>query len=648
MSRCDIANASRPSRWLLAGSLLLWLLLAFVLPLSALTFNVVRIAGFPLGYWIAAQGALLGLAILALVFARRAGGTGTGEGVRPALQVAGDVMGAAMIIGLTGAIAATGYDGLALTLGLAAGLALATLLIAPRFVLYPVASIGGFFAQRFGGVWPRRVALAIMGLAVMLLLAADVRASALALQGIIGAAYPGAVAAVALSIGAIWLIVSLYAARRKTGFVFLLIAIGFLVALLALAAHAGAGGFPVPHISLGYSLESLAELDQDLVAKKLSDFKALKPMASPFLQMSMTNFAGLLLAVVLGLAAAPHLIGRHASQAAVAPGDATRRMALATLLVALFAVSLPPYAIQARLSLEQALSVGIEITAVPAALSEANAHGWISVCNEPSASPSELAAACAKMPGQRGFLRLQDVSLPPDSFILAAPVIANMAPELRYPLWFACLLAGLAAGYALLNGFLSSDGEARRSGSINPSRLDGRSVTVGVALLLAATLIAMFAALDVASLATEGFALLAAGIFPALVLGLYWRRVTAAGAVSAMLVGAAIAIAYIGAIRLFPVEMFEWTRAMSTAAPAAVRRFEVLRNALDAATGAEAWGAARAALRAHAATIANWWGLKPAAIVLIAVPAGTLAGIAVSLVTAPRDEQPPASVTPAT
>src|SRR6185436_5287424 len=101
---------------------------------------------FPLGFWIAAQGALIGLTGLALVYAWRAGGQATAKEFRPSLVFAGEAVGAVTIIGFTGYIAALGYDGLALPLGLVAGMALLAIVVAPRFVLYPVRSISGFFA----------------------------------------------------------------------------------------------------------------------------------------------------------------------------------------------------------------------------------------------------------------------------------------------------------------------------------------------------------------------------------------------------------------------------------------------------------------------------------------------------------------------
>lgn len=64
---------------LAAVALLLATLLALGLPLVPGPFNLVRVAGFPGGYYIAAQGALIGLAILAFWWAARQSRIDTGE-----------------------------------------------------------------------------------------------------------------------------------------------------------------------------------------------------------------------------------------------------------------------------------------------------------------------------------------------------------------------------------------------------------------------------------------------------------------------------------------------------------------------------------------------------------------------------------------
>ena len=73
------------------------------------------------------------------------------EGWLGPLVFAGEAIASAGFIGFTGLIAALGFDALSFPLGLAAGLALMAVLVAPRFALYPVESIGGFFTARSEG-----------------------------------------------------------------------------------------------------------------------------------------------------------------------------------------------------------------------------------------------------------------------------------------------------------------------------------------------------------------------------------------------------------------------------------------------------------------------------------------------------------------
>ena len=634
----DIAGASRPSGRLLLASLLIWLILSIALPLSALTLNVFRVGGFPLGFWIAAQGAIIGLVALVAFYAWRAGGVPVREGIRPALIFAGEIVGAVALLGFTGYIAAIGYDGLALPLGLVAGVALLAILVAPRFVLYPVQSISGFFAIRYGGSLARRMAFVIAFAATCLLLAADIRAGSLALQSLTGLPLHEAILGLAFAVAAIWLAGTFLApAKMSAGMGFVAVFVGLLATLIAFAVYYS--GSPVPHLSLGSALENHANLNQTLVVNRLSDVKSLTPMASPFLQLTMSNFAGLLLAVALGVVAAPHLLGRHVSQTAVAPGGAVKRTALALIGVAIIVASLPPLALYSRIGFEEAMSKGIEIAAIPQSFAEASALGWVKVCDQTSPAATDLASACAKASGMRGFLRLQDLAFTTDGFVVAAPRISGFSPVLEFPLLLGVVLASILVGNALLSSIVVADREIRWKRDERAAGLDFRSVTVGGTLVVSAAVLALFSAIGTGLLAAEGYALLAAGIFPSLVLGLHWRHMNAAGAVAAMLVGTLITVIYLLGVHLWPVELFSITGGLSDAPAMAAKRFADLQAALAAASTPEAAALARAALVKHVTTIANWGGLKPAAITLIAVPAGFVAGLLISLVLRSRKKQ---------
>lgn len=625
----DIADASRPSRRLILASVTIWLVVALALPLSALTLNFFRLGGSPLGFWITAQGALIALVILAFIYAWRAGGQAAAENVWPSFAFAGEAIGAAMLVGFTGFIAAIGYDGLALPLGLVAGLTLLAILVAPRFVLYPVRSIGGFFAVRYGGTAARRLALLIAAAATAILLAADLKAGAYALQSLARIGLPEAITALVLGVAAIWLVGSVLTVRKLAGITFAAILIGLMITLVAIAAHAR--GWTIPHLALGAALENHLSLNMTLVVNRLADVDALTPMTSPFLQLSMRNFAGLLLAVAFGVVVAPHLLGRHVSQAVVAPGGAVRRTALALIGVAVVAASLPPLAVYNRIAFEKVLAKGIEDAAIPQTFARASELGWVKICDRNSRNVADLATACAKAPEQRGFLRLQDVVFTTDGFVVAAPFMANLNRSLQYPLLFAVLLATLLMGNALLAGLIDASAEVKKSVSRAQRGLDFRSATIGASVLAAGAVIANVSTIGSGLLLAEGFALLAAGLFVPIVLGLYWRHMNSVGAIAAMAAGAFIAAVYLLGVHLWPVELFRISGWLSDAEPDAVQTFADLDGAFAVATDPQAQAVAWAALREHAATIANWGGLKPAAIVLVAVPVGFIVAIAVSL-----------------
>ena len=543
MNDADVQGASRPSRRLIMVSLGAWLVLTLGLPLSALTLNAVKFAGFPLGFWVTAVFVLIALATLAVIFAARAGGEHNPATAVPSLQFAGEAIGSAGVIGFAGAIAALGYDGLALPLGLAAGMVLITLIVAPRFSLYPVSTFAGFFTARYGGQWPRRVALVIMALVSVLLLAADLRGGALAVQGALAADYATGVALTTVTLAIVWLLRSLFSMPSGRGVVFASLLVLVCIPVFALAYDQGR--LPLPLFVYGYGLEDLAALEQKLIINKLADVRSLKPMAAPFLQLSMTNFTGLILALACGVAALPYLLGRHISQATATPGTATRRSALGSVWVVWFLLVLGAFAVFERLGVEGVLVKGLETAALPASLLEASGRGWVSLCGLTSSSASEIAAACAKTSGTRGFLRLQDMAFTSDGFAVAAPSISGLPAAALAPLWLAVALAALITGHAIMAGFLAADGEGRRNGAVDAATLDVRSVVLAVGLLLAALLLAMFGVLEIPGLYTDGLSLGAAGLFPALILGLFWRRMTGSGAVAAMVAGAALTGFYI-------------------------------------------------------------------------------------------------------
>jgi cation/acetate symporter len=131
--------------------------------------------------------------------------------------------------------------------------------------------------------------------------------------------------------------------------------------------------------------------------------------------------------------------------------------------------------------------------------------------------------------------------------------------------------------------------------------------------------------------AAWAFAIAGAGLFPALVLGLWWQRASAPAAAAAMVAGLAVCLHYLAATRYLAVGFFERWQALSSAGPTDREIFGELKSAWLAAEPGAARDAAWAALDAHAQGIANWWGIGAPSVLLLALPVGLLVMILVSL-----------------
>jgi cation/acetate symporter len=186
-----------------------------------------------------------------------------------------------------------------------------------------------------------------------------------------------------------------------------------------------------------------------------------------------------------------------------------------------------------------------------------------------------------------------------DMIVLAAPELGGL------PLVVTYLVAagGLAAALSTADGLLLTISNALSHDFVFRLVRPGTSAIKRVMLsklmvLLTAVLAAWVASLRIASIlpfVTAAFSLAAATFFPALVIGIFWRRANRAGAVAGMLTGAGVCL---------------WYMAQNLAGP-------------------RAWlGLGEAALDSR------WFGIDPVAAGVFGVPAGCLALVLASLATA--------------
>jgi cation/acetate symporter len=147
-----------------------------------------------------------------------------------------------------------------------------------------------------------------------------------------------------------------------------------------------------------------------------------------------------------------------------------------------------------------------------------------------------------------GILQFDELNISPDLVVLATPEIAGL------PHTVAALVAagGLAAALSTADGLLlviasalAHDVYAR---ALNPSASARERLLVGRALILLTAAAAAIAATRqlpiIVQLVAWAFSFAAATFFPILVLGIFWKRANGNGAVAGMIAGLVVTLAY--------------------------------------------------------------------------------------------------------
>jgi cation/acetate symporter len=291
------------------------------------------------------------------------------------------------------------------------------------------------------------------------------------------------------------------------------------------------------------------------------------------------NFLALVFCLVVGTAALPHLLVRFYTVPNVR--EARVSVAWGVTFIALLYLTAPALAVLVKLEVLTSL-VGMPIDALP---------NWVSAWSRLDNSLLQVRDV-----NHDGVLQLGELSIGGDIIVLAAAEIAGL------PYVVAALVAagGLAAALSTADGLLMVITSALSHDvyykTLDPGAGTARRVMLAKVLLLMVALLAAYLAAqkpgDILLLVSAAFSLAASAFFPVLVLGIFWTRANAAGAVCGMLVGLGVTLAYMALAH-------PWLHA-ALGLPGEPQR---------------------------------WWGIDPIAAGVFGVPAGAAALVLVSLLT---------------
>ncbi len=542
-----------------------------------------------------------------------------------------DWMSGASFVGMAGTLMLLGYDGLAFVLGWTGGYVLVAVLIAPFLRKFGAYTVPDFFSARYGGATARLLAVVVLICCSFTYVVAQIYAT-----GLIASRFLDMDFTVAVYVGlAGILLCSMLGGMKAVTWTqvaqYIVLIVAYLTPVVILSAQKY--GIPIPQLTYGAAIAQIGQLEQSMIAKGLADAATLKLHIKPFTTYDPLNYFALIFCLMVGTASLPHILMRYFTTPSVR--EARSSVAWSLFFIFLLYFTAPAYAAFSKLEIYSLIDKGTALTELPQWIFTYGKIGLVKICGKDAIDTASVLAACA---GKATQLRWQDLNINTDVIVLSTPEIAGM------PYVIAGLVAagGLAAAMSTADGLLLAIANALSHDIyyklLDPNAPTGRRLAVSRALLVVVAVAAAYVAstkpADILSMVAWAFSLAAAGIFPALVLGVWWKRGNTAGCIVGMILGFGVCLYYLVGTRYFAVSFHETWGWLGTASQAQLANYAKLKAAWMAAPEGAAKLAAWTALDANAQTIASWWGVRNISAALFGLPIGFLSIFLVSLMTA--------------
>ena len=475
----------------------------------------------------------------------RAGSTSefyaAGRGVHPivnGMATAADWMSAASFISMAGLIAFGGYDTSAYLMGWTGGYVLLAMLLAPYLRKFGKFTVPEFIGDRFYSNTARTVAVICLIVASLTYVIGQMTGVGVAFSRFLGVS-----SSTGLYIGAI--VVLFYAVLGgMKGITYTQVA-QYVVLILAYTIPAifislNLTGNPLPQLGLIGNLQSSGAPLLANLEGLVTDLGFKSYMAQNDTTLNMVLFT---LSLMIGTAGLPHVIARFFTVPKVS--DARWSAGWALVFIALLYTCASSVAVMARTNLIN--------TVYPAGVQEAplayeERPQWMTNWETTGLLAFEDKNGDGLI-NYNGDKEANELTVNNDIMVLANPEIANL------PKWVIALVAagGLAAALSTAAGLLMAISSAVSHDLIksqfNPNISEKGELLAARISMAVAIAVATWLGLNPPGFAAQtvalAFGLAAASIFPALMMGIFSKRINRQGAIAGMLAGLLTTILYI-------------------------------------------------------------------------------------------------------
>ena len=461
------------------------------------------------------------------------------------MATAADWMSGASFVAMAGGIYFKGYGYMALLVGWTGGYVLVASLLAPYLRKFGCYTVPDFIGTRYGGNMARLSAVIVLTVASFTYVTAQINAT-------------GTIASVALDIPfniavyvglASILMCSMLGGMRAVTWTqvaqYIVLIIAYLIPVFWISNKIGAGFFP--HFMLADEVARIAELENQFglgtIKNSAADLanvpKGLAGITKAHSDVNTTpwKFISLAVCMMAGTASLPHVMMRYFTTPSVKA--ARRSVGWSLFFIFLLYSSAPMLATLSKLSLmDPNLATGI----IGKSISEVQAIDWYQNWNQANLMfVSDF--------NGNGTLELNEFFMGGKAVVLATPEVAG----LPYVISGLVAAGGMAAAMSTADGLVLAISNALSHDiyykMINPKAETAKRLIVARVLLV----IIGFAGATIAALEIQGilgsviwaFDFAMSGLFFPLVLGVWWKRANAQGAVAGMLLGLISGSAYL-------------------------------------------------------------------------------------------------------
>ncbi len=461
------------------------------------------------------------------------------------MATAADWMSGASFVAMAGGIYFKGYGYMALLVGWTGGYVLVASLLAPYLRKFGCYTVPDFIGTRYGGNAARLSAVLVLTVASFTYVTAQINATGTIASVALDIPFNIAVYVGLLSI----LMCSLLGGMRAVTWTqvaqYIVLIIAYLLPVFWISNKMGAGVFP--HFMLADEVARIAELESQFglgtVKNSAADLatvpKGLAGITKAHSEVNTTpwKFISLAVCMMAGTASLPHVMMRYFTTPSVK--SARRSVGWSLFFIFLLYSSAPMLATLSKLSLmDPNLATGI----IGKSIADVQALDWYQNWNQANLMfVSDF--------NGNGTLELNEFFMGGKAVVLATPEIAG----LPYVISGLVAAGGMAAAMSTADGLVLAIANALSHDLyykiIDPKAETAKRLIVARVLLV----IIGFAGATIAALEIQGilgsviwaFDFAMSGLFFPLVLGVWWKRANAQGAVAGMLLGLASGTAYL-------------------------------------------------------------------------------------------------------